>query len=156
MKIKNLYIKIVSKVDKPTEKKVRESVSKYVEQQLQKDSNFQYDFDELMLEAEQQLTKVSTQLRKINKIPPLDLFVRQNINSVTEMGKPLLLKTSEFKALCKSCGFPEDIKSIEVFLDSNIVFCNILSVDKAELALALSQKKISVAKYDELMQLVDE
>jgi hypothetical protein len=156
MKIKNLYVKVISKVVLPTDTNVETSVDNYIKNQVKQDPNFIFDKEDLLKEAKEQLTKVSTQLRKINKIQPLDAFIRSNINNIDEMGKSLLLKSSDFNDLCKKCGFPEDIKFIEIFLDANTVFCRVLNVNKAELSLALAEKKISVKKYDELMQLVDE
>jgi hypothetical protein len=155
MKIKNLYINVVSKLQVPKEEEVVKAVDRYVEAQLKQDPNFTFNKEELLEEAKEQLTKRSIQMRKINKILPLDAFIRQNIHNITEMGKPLILKKSEFRKLCLDCNFPP-VDYIDVLFDSNTTFCKIISVDREQLALALAEKKITPEKFDELMLQVEE
>ncbi len=162
MKIKNLYIKVVTKVQKPTTQEVINAVDAYIGRERLKNKDFMTDedsfpaeFEQLEEQAKEQLTKVSTQMRKISKIPILDAFIRQNIGVVDQMGKVIILKKSEFSKLCKDCKFTE-VEYLDILLDSNILFCKIMPIDRQTLALALSEKKITVEKFDELMEQVEE
>jgi hypothetical protein len=145
---------------------VSKAVSDYIKRETEKNPDFMpsllldeeaYNkrWEELVDEAEHQLTKVSTQLIKIRKIPALDMFMRHNLDSVDSMGKTLILKESEFKRLIADCGFP-DTQIIDILYDSNTTFCKVVCLTREAIALALSEKTISVKRYDELMKTLDD
>jgi len=163
MKIKNLYLNLITRFEEPAADRVEETVETYIEKS--EDFRAKYNSandeekeklkEELRQDVKRQLTKMSTQMRKIKNFPKLDFFIRQNIDLVTELGKPLILEESKFRDLCKDCSINPDIETLDIYLDNNTVFCKIIMINKAKVSLALSQKTISVEKYDELMAILD-
>lgn len=179
MKIKNLYLNLLSKVAHPTDKQIIEQFVhdlgnekiKKSDTLLEQASYFvganpkvinDFDFtdkDELKNYLESVrfgLTKYSSQIVKLRKFPVLDAFVRVNIDKVDKMGQGIILKEHEFEQLCEDAGLSKSLEDINIMYDSNIVFCKIIRLTHKGVTMALAQKAITPERFDELMAILNE
>lgn len=179
MKIKNLYLNLLSKVAHPTDKQIieqfvhdmgNEKIKKTEDLINQSDlflaekpeviKDFDFtDRDELKNYIEHvryRLTKYSSQIVKLRRFPVLDAFVRDNVNKVDKMGQGIILKEKEFEQLCKDAGLATSLEDINIMFDSNIVFCKIIRLTHQGVTMALAQKAITPERFDELMAILNE
>lgn len=181
MKIKNLYLKVLTKEIKPegnrlnllinqrkisisnkrVQDKLKENGVEHFEN-VKEEDKAKIDIPALCIftnEDEEQIkidviadyTKYSHQLYKINKIPILDNFIRNNISKIDELSKKLLLSDTSYTKLLKDSNIAYG-NNIDIHIDSNTVFCTIVSISKAELEEALNSKTITQERFDELIK----
>lgn len=179
MKIKNLYLNLLSKVAHPTDKQIidafvqdmgNEEIKKSDDLtsqghwflMLQPDSIKNVDFSDApelkkyLEHVRNRLTRYSSQIVKLRRFPVLDAFVRDNIDKIDKMGQGIILKENEFEKLCKDAGLSDSLEDIDIMFDSNIVFCKIIRLTHQGVTMALAQKSITVERYDELIAILNE
>jgi len=164
-KIKNLYLNVISKQTTPDVAQVDNAVKEYLDKLKEEDKLkiqelplLEYDeyIDTLREDFIKNLTQTSFQIRKLSKIAPaIEVFIKSNLGLIKELGASLLVKETHFIELCETANINPNIEFLEIMLDTDIVYCRLLPISKDKAALALSQNKITVERYDELIEMLD-
>jgi hypothetical protein len=164
-KIKNLYLNVISKQIIPNNEQIDNAVKEYLNKLKEEDklkieelSLAEHDeyMDTLRGDFIKKLSQTSFQMRKLSKVAPaIEVFVKSNLGLIKELGASLLVKETDFIKLCETANINPNIEFLEIMLDTDIVYCRLLPISKDKAALALSQNKITVERYDELIEMLD-
>lgn len=112
MKIKNLYLKHITKVGK--------GLSQLQIDHLLK-THSQKEVDEKHNELV--LASSSYQLTSIRKNPAIEQIVRENIHLVTQVAQKIYLKEKDWNTLLEKANIKANISQLPIWLDSKRAFC---------------------------------
>lgn len=183
IKIKNLYLKIVTKKEEPKNDSLKVLIGKEKQsigldrfkialkeigvedfKDVTKEHKQQIDIPKLYTfgdEEEQEIAKrviqentfYKHQLRSIKNIKPLNIFIRNSINKIDEIGKILLIKENQFLDLLSDCNISlNNTEKLDIYIDSNTIFCSIHGVSIEKLNESLKLDIINKERYDELIK----